>query len=181
MIRAILLSLSLILTASPAWADDGAEVTHYEPDQTLTVNPIDAVNGFLNFEYEHALGSWVSLHAGLNFLVWEGVWQQPHGSTFAFGPEAGVRLFLIGDAPQGLWLGPYVGLGYVRVDQTPGLDGVGLYGGAMVGGTLVAFDFLALSAGVGATYHHLTPVWDDPALGLVGWTPRLRLSAGIAF
>src|SRR3954468_10538022 len=107
--------LALPLAASAQDYDDRVVERPYHSilrsawDNSLTVNPIDLFTGNINIEYERAVASRVGLYGGLNFLVMHGV-LLPNDTTkrFAIGPELGVRIYLIGRAPGGVWLGPYV-------------------------------------------------------------------------
>src|SRR5262245_14996911 len=74
-------------------------------DNSLTVNPIDLFTGNINLEYERAVGSRVGLYGGINFLVMRGVLLPAETrQRFAIGPELGLRVYLVGRAPGGLWL-----------------------------------------------------------------------------
>ncbi len=174
----LLLTLTGALLASPlsALADDGIE-------STVTVNPVDLVNGSVNFEIESALASRLSLYGGVNFLVWEGVFNDREGDGyFAVGPELGLRLFLLGEAPVGLWVGPFAGIAYVSVeDSGRSAEAVGGYVGGMAGVTVVMLDAIALSGGLGVGYHDLTARIGDDEYGTVGAIPRFRLAVGVAF
>lgn len=177
---ALLLTLTGALLASPlaAWAADADGV-----ESTVTVNPIDLVNGSVNFEIESAIASRVSLYGGVTFLVWEGVFNERDGDGyFAIGPELGARLFLLGDAPVGLWVGPFAGLAYVSVeDSGRTAEALGAYAGGMAGVTVVMLDAIALSGGIGVGYHDLTATIDDEVYGTIGAVPRFRLALGVAF
>lgn len=170
---AILASLAITLTPEDAHADARS---------TFTVNPVDLVNGNFNFELESAVGPVASFHLGVDFLVWDGVWSDPKDDVFAVGPVVGLRLFPFLAAPSGLWLGPYAGLSYIEVkrDQRES-TGVGTTLGGMVGYTLILGDVFVASAGIGVGYRDFTRSIDDEVVGRRGWTPRFRLSLGVAF
>lgn len=158
-----------------AWAAAGSARAD-DPDATFTVNPFDLSAGIINFEYEGALGPFLSLHMGLDFLVFD-------DDVMAVGPRMGARLFLFGGAPGGLWAGPFGGVAYVRGDNAAGEEGqdIGAYAGGMVGYTLIPFDILVLSAGAGLAYHELDVQTDGGEVGLDGVHPRFRLAIGLAF
>ncbi|MCA9602212.1 MAG: hypothetical protein KC417_09320, partial [Myxococcales bacterium] len=146
------------LAARPARADDASG--------TVTVNPIDLVNGYVNFEIDTAIASALSFHAGLNFLVWDGVWEEHSGDAFAIAPELGLRLYPFLSAPAGLWIGPFVGVAYVSVDNgNDSASTAGVYAGGEIGFTLILFDFLAGSVGAGLGYQDLSAVVDGARIG----------------
>lgn len=153
-----------------------------DADETITVNPFDLFEGFFNFEYETRLGPFLSGHIGVDTLVWEGVFDDRANETFAIGPTAGLRLFLFGGAPSGLWAGPFGGVLYVDA-QTPNGEeqALGYHVGGMVGYTIIPLGIIALSAGIGVAYHDLSVEVGDDTFGVVGWSPRLRLAVGVAF
>jgi hypothetical protein len=177
MIRSLATLTLLSALTFPALADpDGIEAT-------VTVNPVDLVNGVVNFEIEGALAERVSMYGGVTFLVWEGVFNERDGDGyFAAGPELGLRLFLLGDAPIGLWVGPYAGLAYVTVeDGGASADALGIYAGGMAGVTVALLDAIAISGGIGAGYHDLSARLGDEYYGVRGPIPRFRLAIGAAF
>ncbi|MCA9583620.1 MAG: hypothetical protein KC416_17595 [Myxococcales bacterium] len=168
---------TVVLTFFPA-----GETAAQGPTYDITVNPVDLVNGQFNFEFEGAVSPFASLHAGVNFLVWDGVFTDDSGDTFTIGPEVGFRLFPFMGAPEGLWLGPYAGLAYVHASRG-GSDatGMGYYFGGMVGATLILFDFLVGSVGAGLGHADLSKVVNGTEVGPNGLTPRFRLAVGFAF
>lgn len=156
-------------------------------DNSLTVNPIDLFTGTINIEYERAVANKVGIYGGVNFLIMRGVLMSSDArNRFAFGPEVGARLYLIGRAPGGLWLGPYVNAAYVRNigvagDAPSGGDALSLGGGGMAGINLL-FGQFNLSLGAGAGYYDwgvVTSGTRDPSSS--GFTPRLRLALGAVF
>ncbi len=154
-------------------------------DNAITVQPIDLFTGNINLEYERALASRVGLYAGLNFLVMRGLLlPQETRQRLAIGPELGLRIYLIGRAPGGLWVGPYVNAAYVR-DTSPGdgftRDALALGAGGMAGLNLLFGQFM-LSLGAGAGYQDYgVGVGNRTIPGTYGVTPRLRLAIGAVF
>lgn len=149
---------------------------------TISLNPIELPNGLLGFEYERAVFDNLSVHAGLNFLVDEALNPNDAISAYAIGPEAGLRFFLAGTAPQGLWLGPFAGISYVSGKKDLERRGdIGFSAGAMAGATMIFFDDMIVSAGAGLGYLDLSTQVGGERAGMRGWSPRFRLSAGFAF
>jgi uncharacterized protein DUF3575 len=164
--------LFLLLLPRPARAQE----------TTFTVNPIDLVNGYFNFEIDSALAPAVSFAGGVNMLVWDGIWQHPDGDVFAVGPEVSLRFYPFLGAPAGFWLGPYAGISYVRVSKgNSSSENVGAYGGGMLGYTIIVADVLVGSVGVGLGYADLSDRVSGERLGLRGAQPRFRLAIGFAF
>lgn len=153
-----------------------------DADRTFTVNPFDLSAGIINFEYEGAIGPFLSMHMGLDFLTFDG-FSESDGDIFAVGPEMGLRLFPFASAPAGIWAGPFAGVTYLRGESQRGEDvhGIGGYAGGMIGFTLIPFDILVLSAGIGLAYHELGLEADGEEIGLIGLYPRFRLALGVAF
>jgi hypothetical protein len=169
---AAVLALTLS-TATVARAEDYANA--------ITVNPIDLFTGTANVEYERALTSWISLYGGINFLYFGGVLRLNTPTRFAIGPELGARLYVIGNAPAGLWLGPYVNTAYVsNYDGATSYGSLGLGAGAMAGFNLVLGHFIG-SLGVGVGYYDNSTMVGESRLGAYGVTPRFRLALGVAF
>src|SRR5688500_3160365 len=107
----------------------------------MSLNAIELVNGLLGFEYETAAFDWLSLHAGLQFLVAEAMNPEDATSAYAVGPEVGARLFMLGSAPEGFWVGPYTGLAFVSGKSYFERSGdIGFTAGGMAGLTLIVFD-----------------------------------------
>lgn len=171
---ALALTLSLT-TATVSRAGDG------DYRNAITLNPIDLFTGTANIEYERALTTWASLYGGLNFLYFGGVLRLNTTTRFAVGPELGARLYLIGNAPAGLWLGPYVNAGYVtNFDGGSSYGSLGLGAGAMAGFNLVLGHFIG-SLGAGVGYFDNSARVGEGRIGQYGVTPRLRLAVGVAF
>lgn len=183
--RFLPLAVGLLLAAQPVLAQQQQEVSA-APDRSgtraITVAPVELFSGTFNLEYEQALASFVSLYGGVNYLGMRGILPAGYDRALVIGPEVGARFYLIGNAPAGLWLGPYVGAAYVSNTAggvTQSSFGWGL--GAMAGINLVLFKHLMLSAGAGTGWvdHSSSP--NGVRVGLYGFVPRLRIAAGVAF
>lgn len=174
-IAAMAVLATLAITAAPREA-------HADPGATFTVNPIDLVNGYFNFEIETALGPIGSFHAGMDFLVWEGVFNDSKDDVLAMGPILGLRLFPFLGAPAGLWAGPYAGVSYIRVKRGQVEDtGAGTTLGGMIGYTLILAEVFVASVGIGAGHRNFTTDVDGERIGHRGLEPRFRLALGFAF
>jgi hypothetical protein len=153
-------------------------------DNSITVNPIDLFTGTINIEYERAVASRIGVYTGLNFIAYRGVLLPQAASRIALGPEIGMRVYLIGRAPGGLWLGPYLNAAWVH-DTSPDAvttrDTLGLGAGGMAGINLL-FGQFNLSLGAGAGYQDYAAFSQGQrTAGSFGVTPRLRLALGAVF
>ncbi len=149
---------------------------------TLTTDPLGLLAGRVNLQIEGAASSFLSLYGGINFLVIEPLLGDSHGRVFGVGPEIGLRFYLIGDAPEGWYLGPYMDIAYLTRDDS---SDVGYALGGATGFNLILFDALVLSAGASLGYETMVVDLDDDAqpdrVGIDGYDLRLRLAAGFAF
>ncbi|MBX7117293.1 MAG: DUF3575 domain-containing protein [Myxococcaceae bacterium] len=175
---------AVLLTTSPALAQ-GQEV-HLNPDRrgthVITLAPVELFSGTFNIEYEHAVAPWVGLYGGVNFLAFRGVLSPGYDRTLSVGPEVGARFYLLGNAPAGLWLGPYLGAAYVsNTAQGISQSSFGWGVGAMAGVNLVLFHRLMLSFGAGTGWIDNSSSPAGYRVGLYGFVPRLRLAVGVAF
>jgi len=172
----------LLMTAGTAGAEELVTV-RAEGTSSLTVNPLDLFSGTINLEYEHAFDRSASWFAGFDFLVYHGFWPYDSANAFAFGPEAGLRLYLFGNAPAGLWLGPYVGTALVQQNSSSGqhLVSLGVSAGGMAGFNLVVLGRCNISLGLGAGWIDYSTASSGGRIGLYGLVPRGRLAVGVVF
>jgi hypothetical protein len=146
---------------------------------TFTLNPLALRDEQLGVEYERAFGRGFSLYLAPGFAYGraEGSWQLELAGTL------GTRLFVLGDAPSGLFFGPEVSMNYQRSYKGEVLRkafGLGL-GGSM-GWTLVLFNRLALSVGFSAQYRAVPDLESpDEEAVRVEVVPLPRLAFGVAF
>jgi hypothetical protein len=91
-------------------------------------------------------------------------------------------IHLIDGAPEGLWLSPFVQLGFVRADRA-GEERVGPAGalGASLGWAWLVADHLHLSLGAGAQIHGAQLPGGDGAPSFYGPWPHLDGTIGYAF
>lgn len=176
------LIVSFMIVAAPALAEEGvAAEASGGTSNAITVSPLDLFTGTFNLEYERAVASSLGIYGGVNFLYFDGVLRPGAGTVFAVGPEIGARLYLIGDAPAGLWLGPYLNGAYVRnVSGGVASSSFGYGAGGMAGFNLVLSHFVA-SVGAGLGYLDYSSSVLGQRVGQFGLTGRLRLAIGVAF
>jgi hypothetical protein len=132
--------------------------------------------------YERVLVDRVSAHVGARlFLFTDGAGRITR-DAFAVGVEGGLRLFLWGTAPQGLWLGPQVGVGMsrIRVDGATHA-GAGWWTAGVAGYTWRFGSGFVLSLGAGVEYLDMRIQTTDGVVGPSGVAPLLRAGLGWSF
>lgn len=144
-----------------------------EPDYRrtgITVNPLAFLFGTANVEIEHGFHDRFSLFAGPQLLFLDDI--------FGVGVQGGARVFMIGHAPEGFWIGPQFTFAYASVGDATGVA----YGlGGLLGYTFIFENGFDLSLGAGAQYLAATAKSADASASLDGVYPILRASIGYAF
>jgi hypothetical protein len=170
---------SLAALLAPAAAKADVLMTYY--DNGLTVEPIDLLTGTFNLQYERAFSPSWSAYLGLNYLYVSGADQPNSGTQLALGPEIGLRLYLIGRAPAGLWIGPDLSTAWVRdVSYGQEFDSLGYSVGGMVGVNLVLGHFTG-SLGFGGNFYDYSHYDGATRVGFYGLEMRERLAVGVVF
>ncbi|HLL52729.1 MAG TPA: hypothetical protein VK447_04225 [Myxococcaceae bacterium] len=146
---------------------------------TFTLNPLALQHQQLGVEYERAIFRAFSLYVSPEFAYGSAArsWQLSLGGT------AGLRFFVLGGAPSGIFFGPEVSVAYERAFRNDELrQALGLGLGGSVGWTLVLFGHFTLSAGFSAQYRAV-PDLESPEEGAirVQLVPFPRLAFGVAF
>jgi len=179
------------------------EKTAGPPRNAISVDPFNVLyEGTLSLEYERATGRTLSFfvrlpefnHTGSNgtfqndATMTTEVWQ---ATATKFGISGGLRFFLIGEAPRGLWLGPEIGLGYVSVSWTrfdSSLIELGRFSGgaayfrfAATAGYTFVFAPVFLSAGAGIGYAGLIGEVLGTPIDARGQERFVHTSLGYAF
>jgi hypothetical protein len=176
MARAFLLAAAAV-TACAAWQSTAQAQPFVPRDHqttTFTVDPGALIDGRINFELDSALNPWFSLNAGVNFIGFRGVFDDTEDSYFAIGPRFGLRFFLLGTAPAGLWIGPFIDLYYVNwEDEQQNRQGFGYATGGELGVTFILLRALVLQFGASFLRQNIAERND--------WAPRFRFGIGVAF
>jgi hypothetical protein len=203
--RALPLTLTLLLCSAPALsqpapsqqqkqnpiesiADWWKSITAPKPPEpeklgarnTITVNPLALQNEQLGVEYELAFGKVLSVYVAPQ-IAW-GATQTD--SILSAGGSLGVRFFLLGAAPNGIFFGPEIAGTFERiVDDGILRRGFGLGLGAGVGWTLVFFDRFVLSVGFSAQYLTSPDLRAPPEEEelITQFRPLPRFAFGVAF
>lgn len=143
---------------------------------TFTINPLALQHSQLGVEYERAFGKGFSIYAAPEFAYG----RTPETWTLSLAGTLGIRLFVLGNAPSGIYFGPEFSANYQLRSQDSVLRrGVGLGLGGTVGWTLVLFNRFTLAAGFSAQYRSI-PDLDTGGLR-VEIIPTPRLAFGVAF
>lgn len=183
-----IVAMGVLLGSVTAFAEEQRQTgevraySEFRNTRAITMMPVELFSGTLNIEYEQALASYASLYGGLNFIAFRGVLATGYDRAFVVGPEVGARFYLLGDAPAGLWIGPYLGASFVS-NTVAGTtrDSFGWGAGAMAGINLIFFRRLMISLGAGTGWIDMSSSPTGYRVGLYGFVPRLRLAAGVAF
>ena len=149
------------------------------PQNVVSLNPFALEHERLGVEYERALFSAMSL-----YIAPQGTYGTA-GSSWALsaGGDAGIRFYILGDAPNGLYVGPAVTGIYARSFQQGVLrKGFGIGLGACAGLSLILFNRYALAVGFAAEYTTEPDLTDPTGETVVTrFTPLPRVSFGVAF
>ncbi|MFY0568401.1 hypothetical protein ACN28E_31850 [Archangium lansingense] len=146
---------------------------------TFTINPLALQNSQLGVEYERAFGKGFSLYAAPEFAYG----RTPEAWTLSLAGTLGIRLFVLGNAPSGIYFGPeFSVIHQIRSQNHVRRRALGLGLGGSVGWTLVLFNRFTLAAGFSAQYRSIPDLeaGGDGALR-VQVIPTPRLAFGVAF
>ncbi|MCY1077352.1 hypothetical protein [Archangium lansingense] len=146
---------------------------------TFTINPLALQNSQLGVEYERAFGKGFSLYAAPEFAYG----RTPEAWTLSLAGTLGIRLFVLGNAPSGIYFGPeFSVIHQIRSQNHVRRRALGLGLGGTVGWTLVLFNRFTLAAGFSAQYRSIPDLEaeGDGALR-VQVIPTPRLAFGVAF
>jgi hypothetical protein len=146
---------------------------------TVTLNPLALRQQRLGLEYERALGSHVSIYLAPQAAF--GI--VPDAWTLSAELDLGLRIFVLGTAPGGIFFGPELAGLYERSNENGLLRyGLGTGIGATVGWTLVFFEHFTLSVGFSSQYRTVPQL--DAAEGVTlrkEFVSVPRLAFGVAF
>lgn len=147
---------------------------------TFTINPLALAHSQLGIEYERAFGRGFSLYLAPEFAYG----RTPESWSLGLAGTLGVRLFVLGSAPSGIFFGPEVSANYqLRSEERVRRRGVGVGLGGSVGWSLVLFNRIALAAGFSAQYRAIPDLESPAGAGAirVEIIPTPRLAFGVAF
>lgn len=146
---------------------------------TFTINPLALRNSQLGVEYERAFGKGFSLYAAPEFAYG----RTPEAWTLSLAGTLGIRLFVLGNAPSGIYFGPeFSVIHQIRSQNHVRRTALGLGLGGSVGWTLVLFNRFTLAAGFSAQYRSVPDLEAEGEGALrVQVIPTPRLAFGVAF
>jgi hypothetical protein len=132
-------------------------------------------------EYERAINPTTSLFIGPALFAGFTSFGPEQAQELGIGAMVGARFFLTGEAPEGLFAGPSLSLGYASASS--GGDrrsAMRVSSGAMLGYTWIFFRTFDLSLGAGANYVNVTnQLGGGRVPGPLEAT--LRVAMGVAF
>ncbi|MFB1484842.1 hypothetical protein [Corallococcus sp. RDP092CA] len=197
------LGVSLALVSAVAFAEEGITTGSFpvERHNVVTVSlPIQGLDGQVSLEGERVLGERFSVGLGVFAALTHNRSRQDvvggstalgyDSTTYHFGLAPGVRFYLTGRAPQGLWLSPRLevavgGNSYSRVPESEGVgaslldnnsDTWSLGGTAILGYSVVLEPGFTVQGGVGLGARREANSYDIGALlGPVGEASTTRV------
>lgn len=155
----------------------GSALAADAPAWTVTVDPLTTAIGFVHLQVEHTLGARASLYASPSLRLFNGVLPDTNGPYTGVGGELGLRGFVWGTAPEGVWLMLRGVLARVSTREPTPEARPGGYTSALAGYTAVLGPGLVLSGGAGLS-------WFDYGVGdygVHGFAPALHTNLGWAF
>lgn len=146
---------------------------------TFTINPLALQHSQLGVEYERAFGKPLSIYVAPEFAYG----RTPEAWTLSLAGTLGIRLFVLGNAPSGIYFGPeFSVIHQIRSENRVRRRGLGLGLGGTVGWTLVLFNRFTLAAGFSAQYRSVPDLEAEGGEALrVQILPTPRLAFGVAF
>ena len=143
------------------------------PLWTVSVDPLTVMLGFVHVQVERAFGPHVSVYAGPSLRLFDSVFGTPAGPYKGYGAEVGIRGFVWGAAPKGVWLMLRGVLAAVVSSEGTQPGG---YGSVLAGYTGILGPGLVLSGGLGVSYFSY-----GPSFGIHGVLPAAHTAIGWAF
>ncbi len=163
-----------------AWCDCKRESKLTDYNNVIFFNFGATFAGRLELEYERALHTRVSIFGTLYVVAFDSIGNE---RLIGFGGLVGARVFLLGDAPEGIWFAWSIG-GFRRQSR-PNLTEVdvklgGMQTGGMIGWTGIWSRF-ALTLGGGATYSYSRLKVFEQSMKAGEWDPWFKIGVGVAF
>ena len=133
--------------------------------------------GRIELEYERALHRIVSIFGVGYVVLFDSVGNK---NLVGFGGLVGARVYMLGGAPEGLWVSWGFGTGYRNARQNRDIKLTGVATGGMLGYTAVWGRF-ALSGGAGGQFAYGRLKVQGQSVSDKEWNPWLKLGVGAAF
>ena len=119
---------------------------------TVSVDPLTTALGFAHVQVEHSFGPRVSIYAGPNLRLYDGVLATVNGPYLGLGSEVGLRGFVTGTAPEGAWVMVRGVLARVSTESPRHAARLGGYTSGLVGYTGILGPGFVLSGGLGVSW-----------------------------
>ncbi len=184
MIAALALTLALPSLAHASEQDTDTEraieeTAAAQPDElrwTVQVDPLTTALGFVHVQLERTLSARMSLYVGPHLRLFNGLISEPDDDYRGVGAEVGVRYFLTGVAPEGLWLGVRAVAAHISSPRVEEAE-IGGYASALGGYTWIFAQRWVLAAGLGVQYIRYQVGGQGPR----GILPAAHTALGVAF
>ena len=163
---------SSLTAAAPAVGAKASPVTW-----TVQVDPLTTAIGFVHVQIEHALNDHWSLYAGPHLRLFDSLIDNQVEPYTGVGVEVGLRYFIHGTAPAGLWAQIRGVAAHLQTDKAGGSTAFGGYGSALVGYTAIFSQRWILAGGLGAQYLH----YHIAGMGPKQWFVAAHTTIGVAF
>lgn len=181
--RLPLVFATLLALTSPALAEDArVQRTANSGDNVVLTNLFMYAFGIFNFEYERAVTDRIGVAAGVTAIYSNGTPFDSSLRSRGAGVNAGVRYYLTGRAPQGLYVAGFARAFRASIEESGEMDsGNAIGAGAMVGYAHTFWGRLHVSGAGGA--HVLVGDVAGTHLMPSGRTldPELRVAVGVTF
>ncbi len=169
-------ALAVALVAMPAIA--GAQE---RPRNVITWQPLSLITGYVDLEYERAIGTRFSVYAAPGAVFSRKRYLNGTTSLGVFGAslDVGARWFPLRDAPSGL----FVDLGFGVFSSAfaslgDRVQGFGVRGMLVGGYTLILLRHIVLSGGLGVQVSSFDREYHSPDVNVY---PVLRVAVGASF
>lgn len=172
--RLALAATLLSASAAHATPTDPVGIPPQAPRWTVQVDPLTTALGFVHVQVERALDPRWSVYLGPHLRLFDSAFEPRHEPFTGLGVEVGVRRFLTGSAPEGIWL-QIRGVGAQL--RWGGQRDFGGYVSALGGVTHVFDSGLLLAGGLGVQYIRYT----IGPFGVSGILPAAHTTLGFAF
>ncbi len=170
--------LALLLLARTARAEPSASPAPASPQNAVA---LDLGLHVVGLGYQRTISPRLAFFGALDWYV---PWTQTTSTLDTMGAVVRLRpfLFLLQDAPRGLWVSPFMQAGFARADSG-GEKRVGFAGavGVSLGYALLLADRIYLSAGIGAQIHAVRIRGGDGGPSFVGPYVHADALVGYAF
>lgn len=167
-----------LASAAPAAAQtaEPTNTTTVQRQWTVSVDPLTLVLGFVHLQVERAFGRHLSLYVSPSLRLFDSLLGFPTGDFRGYGVEFGLRGFVWGAAPTGVWLmlrGVLADVVYTDGAQFGG------YTSVLAGYTGIIGPGLVLSGGLGLSWFDYGRT--GPNEGIHGFIPAAHTAIGWAW